>query len=43
VKVGDMSGKVLDLTSMVLVLDVEGKQVVIPASRLNDSPTTINP
>ncbi len=43
VQVGDMSGKVVDLTSMVLVLDVEGKQVVIPASRLNDSHTTINP
>ena len=43
VQVGDMSGKVLDLTSMVLVLDVNGKQVVIPASRLNDSHTTINP
>ena len=43
VQVGDMSGKVLNLTSMVLVLDVEGKQVVIPASRLNDSQTTINP
>ena len=43
IQVGDMSGKVVDLTSMVLVLDVEGKQVVIPASRLNDSHTTINP
>lgn len=43
VQVGDMSGKVVDLTSMVLVLDVEGKQVVIPASRLNDAHTTINP
>ena len=43
VQVGDMSGKVVDLTSMVLVLDVEGKQVVIPASRLNESHTTINP
>ena len=42
VQIGDMSGKVLDLTSMVLVLDVDGKQVVIPASRLNDSYTTIN-
>ena len=43
VQIGDMSGKVLDLTSMVLVLDVNGKQVVIPASRLNESHTTINP
>ncbi len=43
VQIGEMSGKVLDLTSMVLVLDVDGKQVVIPASRLNDSHTTINP
>lgn len=43
VQVGDLSGTVLDLTSMVLVLDVDGKQVVIPASRLNDANTTINP
>ncbi len=43
VQVGDLSGKVVDLTSMVLVLEVEGKQVVIPASRLNDSTTTITP
>jgi small-conductance mechanosensitive channel len=43
VQVGEVCGTVLDLTSMVLVLNVDGKQVVIPASRLNDSPTTINP
>lgn len=43
VQVGEMSGRVLDLTSMVLVLEVNGKQVVIPASRLNDAHTTINP
>jgi small-conductance mechanosensitive channel len=43
VQVGEMSGKVVDLTSMVLVLEVEGKQVVIPASRLNDGHMTINP
>ena len=43
VKIGEMTGRVLDLTSMVLVLDVEGKQVVIPAARLNEAHTTINP
>ena len=43
VQVGDMTGTVLDLTSMVIVLEVNGKKVVIPASRLNDTPTTINP
>ncbi|MDT7043904.1 mechanosensitive ion channel family protein [Candidatus Nitronereus thalassa] len=43
VQVGDMTGTVLDLTSMVIVLEVNGKKVVIPASRLNDNPTTINP
>ncbi|MFB3146054.1 MAG: hypothetical protein ACE1ZO_02925 [Nitrospirales bacterium] len=43
VQVGEMTGTVVDLTSMVIVLDVEGKKVVIPASRLNDAPTTINP
>ncbi len=43
VQVGDMTGTVLDLTSMVIVLDVDGKKIVIPASRLNDAPTTINP
>jgi Mechanosensitive ion channel, conserved TM helix len=43
VQVGEMTGKVVDLTSMVIVLDVNGKKVVIPASRLNDAPTTINP
>ncbi len=42
VQVGDMTGTVIDLTSMVLVLDVAGKKVVIPASRLNDAPTTID-
>jgi len=43
VQVGKMTGRVLDLTSMVIVLDVDGKKVVIPASRLNDAPMTINP
>ncbi len=43
VKVGDITGTVLDLTSMVIVLDVNGKKVVIPASRLNDAPMTIHP
>ncbi len=43
VQVGDLTGTVLDLTPMVIVLDVNGKKVVIPASRLNDIPTTINP
>ena len=43
VQIGDLTGTVLDLTSMVIVLDVEGKKIVIPASRLNDAPTTINP
>lgn len=43
VQVGDMTGTVLDLTSMVIVLDVDGKRIVIPASRLNENPTTIKP
>lgn len=43
IQVGDVTGTVLDLTSMVIVLDVEGKKIVIPASRLNDAPMTINP
>lgn len=43
VKVGEITGTVLDLTSMVIVLDVEGEKIVIPASRLNDSPTIIKP
>jgi len=43
VQIGDMKGTVLDLTSMVIVLDVDGKKIVIPASRLNDAPMTINP
>jgi len=43
VQVGELTGTVLDLTSMVIVLDVEGEKVVIPASRLNDAPMTIKP
>lgn len=43
IKVGELTGTVLDLTSMVIVLDVEGETIVIPASRLNDSPTIIKP
>jgi len=43
IQVGDMTGTVLDLTSMVIVLDVDGKKIVIPAAQLNDAPTTIHP